>query len=614
MPLTKRERRYSECLERAPTLPAKAELFNDILSMLYTYDAPTINDQLVKLKASFAGLQFSNGTMAEENVAENECAILLEKFYSTRDFTEKETLHFAHKIYSLNFVNEVQQDAAFAFHIQLLNKMVTRHRLIASADYAFKLQQLKEFRQKMNSSFSDKVYRYAIGFNGGIGNGSAVYQIASTLVFTVPIVLAFGFVSFVVSIFLAKHFIDAFRQQSIAFQEELDSFEQTIDYIASREAMIRLRCYSLISQIIKLHEEFKSLLSQRIEDPIILSLINNWDDTSPLTIMDSYINNRLAEFPVEISTIAEINSISFKKNNSIYTQTFLSQYWGPVLSSLGAANTLFSVTRTVLELAGVISLTSPSLIILSVIAIGAIVISAAVAFEHWQLNAKAENYKKEVKLFKIQQIDDLEIRADLLKRARIELLIDLTNLQNLIRKNALAKASIQMAGEVEKNIMKNLDFNTNGSHAGSRLVLFQHSHKSETERKPYSAPKMLLRSLSVPHTEPQLTQHKLTANSKSTALKKSNANARQGLAQSPTKTDSKRKPSPIPNSGVRSALRKSLLEKPPVTDAAATADKNNKNSSAGARHVLFQPSATAGAKRTPSATPKPLTRCVSLRH
>jgi hypothetical protein len=395
----------------------------------------------------------------------------LENFVIELKFSADDLHRLLLKLYYFMSCLDDASYAEFSNNLHSLTRATLKQKILSSNDYSNILFQLDTLKKNNELSLSEQICRYFICFNAAISSGTIIYEMATTLLLSAPLVIASGAISLILCGLLANYFINLCKEEDDKLKFELEVYEKTINYIAGRESIIRLRCYSLISQIISLHKEFEKIIDEKISDPIILSLIRNWNESRPLITMDEYINSRLKEHPVEASTVAEINNFNLKKFNSIYLNTFQSN-WGPALSFLGATGTLFFISKTILALPGIVAMVGSSIGFLGLLAGTAIIFSLVFAYQHRKMNLHLDTLKQDVNSFKINEVDKFKIRCDLLKRTRIELLIDFINVQQLIRKNYIEAADPELSENLEKKINRNLAFSTDCTYAGSRLMLF----------------------------------------------------------------------------------------------------------------------------------------------
>jgi hypothetical protein len=431
-----------------------------IINLLRTTDIEDLPDQIDFLHDQFNILDCLNkpdknleNLLKDFNFSVTHLNILLLKLYHINSLPKNS---IAHKVTS---------------NIQLLMRIILKQKILAGEDYAPMLEKLQTFKIMNQLTVTERICRYFICLNAALSSGTVFYEMATSLLLSVLVITLSGIFSLIVCGFLANYFINISKEEDEKLISELESHKHTIDFLAGRESIIRLRCYNLITQIIKLHKEFQQVLGDEKPDDAIALLINNWNDTNPLATIDEYISSRSEKQPLEVSTVAEINNIHFKTFNSIYSRTFQSN-WGPVISFLGGAGTLFFIAKTVLAIAGLVTLAGSSIGLLAVLAGASIIFSSVFALQHRALNLHLDNCKNEINDFKTNDLDEFKIRIDQLKRTRIELLIDFTNVQQLIRKNFLYKLDPVIAAEVESKISKNISLSNDGTYAGSRLILF----------------------------------------------------------------------------------------------------------------------------------------------
>ena len=394
--------------------------------------------------------------------------ILLSEF----KFSESDLHELSLKLYHLNTLSNSSVSLKFTDYVNLLMRNILKKKILAGQNYAPMLDRLQSFKIMNQLTLTEKICRYFICLNAALSSGTVFYEMATSLLLSVSVITFAGFISLAVCGYLANYFINMCNEEDDKLISELEGYKETIDFLAGRESVIRLRCYNLILQIIKLHKEFEPEIRNEISDPAIVSLINNLNEKNSLTAMDEYINSRLITHPLEVSTVAEINSIHFKTFKSIYSHAFQSN-WGPVISFLGGAGTLFFIAKTILAVAGLVAIAGSSIGLLAIPAGASILISSVFAIQHRGMNMHLDKCKNEINDFKNNDLDEFKIRTDQLKRTRMELLIDFINVQQLIRKNYLEQFDIKLAQELESKITKNLNLSNDGTYAGSRLVLFR---------------------------------------------------------------------------------------------------------------------------------------------
>jgi hypothetical protein len=426
----------------------KKAAFKSVLTYLFTdnTESRTIQDFLTALRT----LKVSNRTSRLAAESEKKLITFFEDAFNARLFAMDDLVKLSTAILKLKSEKEIKHKTRINFTLNLLNKIITQRRVLAQQAYAENKAQIANFRQVYKLTFTDNIFRYAIGFNAGLGSGSVIYGIATALLLNPVVMAVSGGISLIVCGVIATYFLKSYNEEDEDLTTKLNNYEKTIQLHSVEEAALRLDSYDLINQMAGLISEVGTESVKKVKDYMdLLKLHATTGDQDPLAL-DQFINKKLQRYSSEISTVAQVNNVKDSKPTSIYSRIFHSKHWGPVLNFFGATGTLFGVTKTILAIVGVTALAGTPFGLVAVVAAAAVTLSVAFAIKHWRFNKLSEKRNATIKEFETDKIDGMTINTDKLKKLKAELQMNLQTVKRIVNMDKFTQADKTLALEAIK--------------------------------------------------------------------------------------------------------------------------------------------------------------------
>jgi hypothetical protein len=400
-----------------------------------------------------------------------EFIFLLNKYLKHKNLVEKDLRQISINLLRLEHFEFLKTRPQLRNKIQNLNALIIKKRILFAPEFTSQLKGINIFPRKYHLSVGDKLYRYAIAINAGVGSSGVVIGFVTSFTLAIPVVGAFVGFSVILGGLITKHFLQSFREEDRFFSEEVLNHKRNLSLLAGKEANLRLKCYSRINQILNLLEEFKDCDFTKLKDKNTLeSLRAAAKQNNPIKELDDYIDNRLKTISKYLATSKETKDFRVPKRSTIYTRVFHSKHWGPLLNFLGSTGTIFGVTKMVLGLVGVTALLGSPLLLGALVGGVAIGFSFGVALKHWSFNRKSDTRKKEMDLLSDNKFENLEIKCDKLKFLKQKLKTTLAKMEESIAMRAAKIANPNLANAVKMTIENALsetqDFNSQPSKAG----------------------------------------------------------------------------------------------------------------------------------------------------
>jgi hypothetical protein len=381
--------------------------------------------------------------------SEKKLRMLFENTLYAETLSQDELVRISISILKLRDDPTLKNTPGAAFSLDLLNKIITQRRIAHEKAYVENQQQIEAFSQVYKLTITDVIFRYAIGFNAGLGSGSVIYGIATAILLNPVVMAVSGGFSLLACVVIANYFLKSYNEEDEDLTTKLHNFQKTINFHSMEEGILRMECYDLINQMSLLAPECKKIKKSVTDYKSLIALHKSGGYQDPLA-MDKYINGRLAQFSKENSTVAQVNNLHESKQTSIFTRIFHSRHWGPVLNFFGASGTLFGVTKTILAVAGVTALMGSPMTLMALVAGSAIVFSIGFAYKHWRFNKLSEKRKAAIKDFEIIKMDGLTINTDKLKKLRMELQTNLTHMQREVDHSKFEETNFKLAQQAKK--------------------------------------------------------------------------------------------------------------------------------------------------------------------
>jgi hypothetical protein len=430
-------------------LRKKQEAFKQVITYLLA-DHREESSQLPEFISALRTLKISDKDFKTAHHSEEKLKRFFEDALNAKLCAAEDLVKLSTSILKLKTDKGIKNKVHVNFTLDLLNKIITQRRILAQEAYTENKEQIASFRQVYKLTVSDKIFRYAIGFNAGLGSGSVIYGIATTLLLNPLVMAVSGGISLLFCGIIANYFLKSYSEEDEDLTTKLNNFEKIIQLHSMEEAALRLESYDLINQLAGLISKVKVQSVKKFKDyKDLLKLHATTGDQDPLAI-DHFINKKLQQYSSEISTVAQVNNIQDSKPTSIYTRIFHSKHWGPILNFFGATGTVFGVAKTILAVVGVTALLGSPISLMAVIAAAAITFSIAFAFKHWRFNKLSEKRKEVIKDFELKKMDGLSINTDKLKKLKEELQTDLANVKRVVGNYKFEQANLKLALDAKK--------------------------------------------------------------------------------------------------------------------------------------------------------------------
>jgi hypothetical protein len=465
---------YSDSLNESPEdLLKKQTDYNQMVSVLnfHAWEDVQINWKI--FIEAVQNLNLQRKSLKEKEYSEKILNKLTKDYIQTFANDEEKLALISFNLYKINALAEVHANKQLAFEIGLINKIINKHRILQRPEYQICKQNLKSYKQKYLLTPSENILRRIISFNAGLNSASVIYNIATSLLFTLPIIICSGVVSIVFCALIATYFLNSYTNEDADLATELYNHDLVINMLAVKEGLARDNCYDLITQMRNLGGRINENDSIHSYKPRFPEFIANdtAGENQPTSQLDKLVDVSLANYSPDTSIIAVINENHVTRYDSIYARFFHANHWGPVLNFFSATGTVFSVAKTIMFLAGVTVLAGSPLLLIGVLAAAAITFSFILALKHWSYNKKSSERKKILDNFRMEHVERLKIKVDCLDQLKEDLSAELEVMKNHIGQQKLAEVQPESAKEIRQVIAEdlNLSKNMNGSPAKSGL-------------------------------------------------------------------------------------------------------------------------------------------------
>jgi hypothetical protein len=365
--------------------------------------------------------------------SENQLETLVKKYHEHAPDADAALAVISNNLFLLGGTALVKSDHKLLHDIALLEKIITKRRILRSPEYLQAQDYLDNFNRKYKSSTWEQILKYAIGFNAGLNTGSSFYTVMTSLFLIVPVIIVSGVFSLVLCLMIAHYFYNSYKDEDAELLNELARDEKLLTSLAYTESLLRLKCYKLISQKMALLQQSEPVDVSMIRDKLrLLKLIRHFKHDAALLSLDKFIDKKLTSYPKEMSRHNYRMTLTAPRQNSIYTRVFHSKYWGPALNFFGAAGTSFGVAKTILALLGVTALLGSPLALLGVLTGATVILGAIFAIKHLNFTLKTEEKKQYLKKFQSDNIKQLKIKSEQLRKFKNVLTTDLIYMNNKV--------------------------------------------------------------------------------------------------------------------------------------------------------------------------------------